>query len=98
MNITGLSSYLTAIVTAGLVCPTTLTTTGTASPVAIPAGTTAFTWYNPAYPGVSPLNATCAAFPPIVTVTVFTVVDNGGVLGAGAPSFTAGDTAPSPVQ
>jgi hypothetical protein len=90
--------HLTAIVTAGLVCPATLSTTGTASPVVIPLGTIAFTWYNPAYPGVSPLNATCAVFPPIVTVTGFTVVDCGGVVGAGDPSFTAGATAPSPVQ
>jgi hypothetical protein len=86
------------MVAGGLVCPATLTTTGTASPVVIPDGTTAFTWYNPAYPGVSPLYATCAAFPPIVTVTGFTVVDNGGVPGAGNPSFTGGDTAPNPVQ
>src|ERR1035437_6401625 len=61
--------HLPAIVTGGLVCPATLSTTGTGSPVVIPAGTTAFIWYNPAYPGVSPLNATCADFPPIVTVT-----------------------------
>src|ERR1035438_9845963 len=91
-------AHLTAIVTAGLVCPATLRRTGTASPVVIPLGTTALIWYSPAYPGVRPLNATCAAFPPIVTVTGFTVVDEGGVVGAGDPSFTAGVTAPSPVQ
>src|ERR1019366_1539513 len=90
--------HLTAIVTGGLVCSATLSTTGTASPVVIPLGTTTFTWYSPAYPGVSPLNATWADFPPIVTVTWFTVVDNGCVVGAGDPSFTAGVTAPSPVQ
>ena len=50
--------HLTAIVTAGLVCPAALRTTGTASPDVIPLGTTALIWYNPAYPGVSPLNAT----------------------------------------
>src|ERR1039458_9636647 len=92
------SPHLTAIVTGGLVCPATLTTTGTESPVVIPGGTTALIWYRPAYPGVSPLNATCAGIPPIVTVTAFTVVDNGAVVGAGAPSFTAGVTAPNPVQ
>lgn len=90
--------YLTAIVTVGLVCLATTSITGTASPGVMPVGTTAFTWYNPAYPGVRPLKATCAVFPPIVTVTAFTVVDNGGVVGAGDPSFTAGVTAPSPVQ
>src|ERR1019366_3129084 len=90
--------HLTAIVTGGLVCSATLSTTGTASPVVIPLGTIAFTWYSPAYPGVSPLNATCAVLPPMVTVTGFTVVDNGGITGAGDPSFTAGVTAPSPVQ
>jgi hypothetical protein len=36
-------THLTAIVTAGLVCPATLNTTGTVSPAAIPDGTTAFT-------------------------------------------------------
>jgi hypothetical protein len=86
------------MVTDWLSCPATLTTTGTSSPVMIPAGTTTFNWYNPAYPGVSPLNATCAVFPPIVTVTAFTVVDNGGVVGAGDPSFTPGVTAPNPMQ
>src|SRR5271157_948267 len=91
-------THLTAIVTAGLVCPATLNTTGTASPVVIPLGTTAFTWYNPANPGVKPLNTTWAALPPIITVTGLTVVDSGGVAGAGAPSFTAGVTAPRPVQ
>jgi hypothetical protein len=91
-------AHLTAIVTAGLVCPATLNTTGTASPVVIPDGTTAFTWYSPANPGVRPLKATCADLPPMVTVTGFTVVDSGGVTGAADPSFTAGDTAPSPVQ
>jgi hypothetical protein len=35
--------HLTAIVTAGLLCPATLSVTGTASPVAIPAGTATFT-------------------------------------------------------
>src|ERR1035441_1915410 len=90
--------HLTAIVTAGLACPATLTTTGTVSPVVIPPGTTALIWYSPAYPGVSPLNATWAALPPMVTVTAFTIVDRGGVVGAGDPSFTAGVTAPSPVQ
>ena len=35
--------HLTAMVAGGLVCPATLSTTGTAAPVVIPAGTTAFT-------------------------------------------------------
>jgi hypothetical protein len=86
--------HLTAIVTAGLVCPATLTTTGTVSPVVIPAGTTALIWYNPAYPGVRPAKASWAALPPIITVTAFTVV----VKGAGDPAATAGVTAPNPVQ
>ena len=86
------------MVTGGLVWPATLSTTGTVSPAVIPLGTTALIRYKPAYPGVRPLNATCAALPPIVTVTGFTVVDNGRVVGAGWPSFTAGVTTPSPVQ
>src|ERR1035441_6562564 len=86
--------HLTAIVTGGLSCPATLKTTGTVSPVVTPLGTTAFTWYSPAYPGVNPLNSTSAAFPPIVTVTTFTVLAKG----AGDPAATAGVTAPNPVQ
>jgi len=41
-------AHSTAIVAGGLVWPATVSVTGTASPVAIPDGTTAFTWYNPA--------------------------------------------------
>ena len=90
--------HLTAIVTGGLLCPATLSTTGTASPVAIPAGTATFTWYNPASPGVRPLNdGAGAATPPMVTVTGFTVHAS-GENGAGDPSVTAGVTAPNPVQ
>jgi hypothetical protein len=40
--------HLTAIVTARLVCPATLTTTATASLAVIPLGTTALIWDNPA--------------------------------------------------
>src|ERR1017187_2520900 len=97
---TGLS-YFTAIVTAGLmglVCPATLITTGTASPVTIPDGTTALIWYRPGSPGVRPAKITVADLPPIVTVTGLSVVDNGGTLGGGTPSATLGVTAPKPVQ
>jgi hypothetical protein len=92
------AAQCTAIVTGGLVCPVTAIATGTASPVAIPEGTTALTWYKPAYPGASPLNAACADWPPIVTVTGFTVLANGPAVGAGAPAATDGITAPGPVQ
>src|ERR1022692_3619685 len=97
---TGLS-YFTAMVTAGLmglVWPATLITTGTASPVTIPDGTTALIWYRPGSPGVNPAKDTVAALPPIVTVTMLSVVDNGGTLVGGAPSATLGVTEPRPVQ
>ena len=47
----------------GAPAPATLTTTGTLGPVVTPAGTCAFTWYSPAYPGASPENATGASSP-----------------------------------
>jgi hypothetical protein len=81
----------------GLVWPATLITTGTASPAAIPDGTTALIWYRPGSPGVSPLKSTVAGFPPIVTVTELSVLDNGAVGGA-VPSGTLGVTEPKPVQ
>ncbi len=52
-------------------------------PVGALAGTVTFTWYRPTEPGVSPLNATGAAAPPIVTCGVAVVVD--GVAGLGSP-------------
>ena len=41
----------TAMVTGGLVWPTTWSVTGTALPGAMPTGTTASTWYTPAQLG-----------------------------------------------
>ena len=91
-------SYCTAIVTGGLVCPAMLNTTGTALPDCTPEGTTALTWYRSGYPGASPAKFTCAATPPIVTVSGFSVYDNGPPTGAGVPDGTAGFTAPNPLQ
>jgi hypothetical protein len=77
-----------------LVCLATVIITGTASPVGIPEGTTALTWYKPENPGVSPLYCTGAGWPPILTVVGFTVVAKG----AGWPSVAAVLVAPRPVQ
>ena len=46
--------YRMAMVTGGLDWPLVVSTTGTWLPAATPAGTTAFTWYRPANPGVNP--------------------------------------------
>jgi len=73
-------------------------TTGTLSPGASPAGTTALTWYKSGYPGASPAKSTRAGTPPIVTVSGFWVRDNGPFGGAGAPEGTGGITAPKPLQ
>src|SRR5260370_19911073 len=79
-----------------LALPATERTTGTLSAGVMPSGTTTFTWYNPAAPGVNPANITVAGCPPIVTVTSATAVL--GSKGAGSPAFTVGCTAPKPTQ
>ena len=65
--------YLMATVTGALGASATVTTTGTLGPAVTPAGTCAFTWYSPTYPGASPENVTGASSPPTVTVVVLSV-------------------------
>lgn len=79
------------------VAPPMEITTGTAEPLADPAGTSAFTWYSPTDPGASPENCTEACAPPIMTVGVV-VVDEGGLLSAAEPLAGWLVTEPSPVQ
>src|SRR5277367_4340440 len=85
-----------AIVIRGLACPSIVSVTGTFAPVGVPDGTTAFTWYNPAKPGVKPEKFTCADWPPIANWGGATVFDN--CWPGAAPSPTPGFTAPRPVQ
>src|SRR5580693_1420032 len=91
------NAHLTATITGALSKPATLTTTGTEPPGVIPFGTYAFTWYSPAKPPTRPLKKTWADLPPMVTVTVFVVLD-GGENGAALPAVTGGLTDPSPAQ
>ena len=53
-------------------------------PVGAFAGTTTFTWYSPAFPGVIPLNITSAFKLPIITTGVIVVVAS-GLASAGSP-------------
>ncbi len=71
--------------------------TGTAFPVAEPAGTIAFTWYSPIKPGVRPENTTSARAPPIDTAGVL-VVNDSGLAGVRTPVAGRFVTAPKPVQ
>jgi hypothetical protein len=58
------------------------TVTGTALPVAEPAGVSTFTWYSPTNPGTAPAKSTRAGFPPIDTVGAMTVADSGALVAA----------------
>src|SRR5580698_11640849 len=66
------------------------------TPVPIPAGTVAFTWYKSANCGARPLNDTLAVCPPIVIVGVAMVVDVASV--AGQPSAGWLLTGPRPLR
>jgi len=58
--------------------------TGTAGPLALPAGTRTFTWYSPTAPGARPEKKTLAGAPPIVTVGLVGVEER-GLARAGEP-------------
>jgi hypothetical protein len=66
------------------VLPPVETTTGTAVPLGVAAGTRTFTWYKPTNPGASPAQRNWAVAPPIVTVG-FVVVAASGLLGDAEP-------------
>src|SRR5579871_4316005 len=57
--------------------PSVLSTRLTSFPLGTFRGTCAFTWYNPAKPGVKPENDTFAATPPIIGTTVESVCERG---------------------
>jgi hypothetical protein len=66
------------------VAPPTETTTGTALPAGVAAGTRASIRYTPTEPGSRPEKRTLAGSPPTVTAGVI-VVSDGALADAGAP-------------
>jgi hypothetical protein len=77
--------YSTAIVTVFDVTPPIEMVTGTAAPPGVPAGTSAFTWYSPTYPGARPEKIASPDTLPILTVGTVVVSARSGLPGAGDP-------------
>src|ERR1022692_2001353 len=87
----------TAMVTVFEPTPPIEIETGISLPLVASEGTMALTWYRPSKPGARPENSTFAEAPPVVTVGVAVVQDNGW-LRAAEPVAGGLVTGPSPVQ